>query len=245
MRTLKIKDNNNNEYNFDIDEDKYEDAFKKFLSNKSCVGVVCDHCPFYVDEDNEDNDFNHFCNVVVGNTQWENINSVEAIKEEEYKCCNNCTKPFNCVVHKSVNPEMFHCCNYNYKKKEQECGEKMSKLTIQKIKDEMEKNNEVILIDYCIERPVLFVTSTNRVLTDPDHLWTEHDIENWKIKNKEPKKITFYQHYYKATEELGWRYYTSEVTGMEWETWKHMQNDDEKDCWELLETDIVKEILEI
>ena len=127
----------------------------------------------------------------------------------------------------------------------------MGKLIYDKIKEEMKKG-EVILRNP--EEPtdykVLGFTYSGHIVLEDDvsnfltvHL--ESEIPTWKIKGLEPKIVTFYRHYYSKPLEVGWHFYTSDITGMQWKDWVHNYvEDEEKEHWKLLETEIVKEIEE-
>ena len=68
MTTLIITDDNDNEYKFNIDESKYEDAIEMAMKNKGCAGFDCNKCPF-LEEADEDPTFRHFCENVIDDSE--------------------------------------------------------------------------------------------------------------------------------------------------------------------------------
>ena len=128
----------------------------------------------------------------------------------------------------------------------------VNKLTINKIKEEM-KNGEVTLLGNDKEyRLVGFSYLGEVVLQDMSGMaiftCVEKYIQDFKIKGLEPKIVKFLRHYYSKPSEIGWHFYTSEITGMVWEKWVRLQSEEDKDkdkdkeTWKLLETEVVKEI---
>ena len=125
----------------------------------------------------------------------------------------------------------------------------MRELTFAKIKEELRKEHKVILVDKENDNYIaLAFTSEDELVLESPYgdvsIIEENELESFVIKGQEPIDVVFKRYFFKKPNEVGWKFHASDITGMNWSTWRKLQErdvDDDADdpsSWELLGTKI-------